>query len=34
MSHFWRKNKAEGIIPLGVINVEIFNKSGHAIPDG
>jgi hypothetical protein len=34
MSHFWRKNRAEGVIPLGVINVEIYNKSGHAIPDG
>ena len=34
MAHFWRKNKAEGIIPLGVIKVEMFNKCGHAIPDG
>ena len=34
MAHFWRKDSTEGIIPLGVINVEIFNKSGHAIPDG
>ncbi len=34
MSHFWRKDRTEGIIPLGVINVEIYNKSGHAIPDG
>jgi hypothetical protein len=34
MAHFWRKDRPEGIIPLGVINVEIYNKSGHAIPDG
>jgi hypothetical protein len=34
MSHFWRKDSVEGVIPLGVINVEIYNKSGHAIPDG
>ena len=34
MAHFWRKDKPEGIIPLGVIKVEIYNKSGHAIPDG
>ncbi len=33
-SLFWRKNKAEGIIPMGVINVEMTNKTGHAIPDG
>jgi len=34
MSHFWRKDRVEGVIPLGVINVEIYNKAGHAIPDG
>lgn len=34
MAHFWRKDSVEGVIPLGVINVEIYNKSGHAIPDG
>lgn len=34
MSFFWRKDSVEGVIPLGVINVEIYNKSGHAIPDG
>ncbi len=34
MSYFWRKNKKEGVIPLAVVNVEIFNKAGHVIPDG
>jgi len=34
MSLFWRKDSVEGVIPLGIINVEIYNKSGHAIPDG
>ena len=34
MAHFWRKDSVEGVIPLGVIKVEIYNKSGHAIPDG
>jgi hypothetical protein len=33
-SLFWRKNKAEGVLPIGVIDVEIYNKTGHAIPDG
>jgi hypothetical protein len=33
-SLFWRKNKAEGVLPIGVINVEIYNKAGHVIPDG
>ncbi|MBE0583172.1 MAG: cytochrome C, partial [Desulfofustis sp.] len=33
-SLFWRKNKAEGVVPIGVINVEIYNKAGHVIPDG
>ena len=33
-SLFWRKNKAEGVVPIGIINVEIYNKSGHGIPDG
>lgn len=33
-SLFWRKNKAEGVLPIGVVDVEIYNKSGHAIPDG
>jgi len=33
-SLFWRKNKAEGIIPLGIIDVSLYNKSGHGIPDG
>lgn len=33
-SIFWRKNKAEGVVPIGIINVEIYNKTGHVIPDG
>lgn len=33
-SLFWRKNKTEGVLPIGVIDVEIYNKTGHAIPDG
>lgn len=33
-SMFWRKNKAEGVLPIGVIDVEIYNKTGHGIPDG
>jgi hypothetical protein len=33
-SLFWRKNKAEGVIPMGIINVELKNKAGHTIPDG
>ncbi len=33
-SLFWRKNKQEGVLPIGIINVEIYNKTGHGIPDG
>ena len=33
-SLFWRKNKESGVVPIGVIDVEIYNKTGHAIPDG
>jgi hypothetical protein len=33
-SLFWRKNKEEGVVPIGVINVELYNKTGHVIPDG
>lgn len=33
-SLFWRKNKAEGVLPIGIIDVEIYNKAGHGIPDG
>jgi hypothetical protein len=33
-SIFWRKNREEGVIPIGIIDVEIYNKTGHAIPDG
>ena len=33
-SLFWRKDKKDGVIPIGVIDVEIYNKAGHGIPDG
>ncbi len=33
-SLFWRKDKASGVLPIGVIDVEIYNKTGHGIPDG
>jgi hypothetical protein len=33
-SIFWRKNKEEGVVPIGIINVELYNKTGHVIPDG
>ncbi len=33
-SLFWRKNKEEGVVPIGIVNVEIYNKTGHGIPDG
>lgn len=33
-SLFWRKNKTEGVLPIGIIDVKMYNKSGHAIPDG
>jgi len=33
-SMFWRKNKEEGVLPIGVINVELYNKTGHVVPDG
>ena len=33
-SLFWRKDKKDGVVPIGVIDVEIYNKTGHAIPDG
>jgi hypothetical protein len=33
-SLFWRKDKTDGVLPIGVIDVEIYNKTGHAIPDG
>ncbi len=34
MAYFWRKNKEEGVIPIGVVHVELYNKAGHVIPDG
>ncbi len=33
-SYFWRKNKEEGVIPMALLNVDIYNKCGHAIADG
>ncbi len=33
-SLFWRKNKTEGVLPIGIIDVEIYNKTGHGVPDG
>ena len=33
-SLFWRKNKEDGVVPIGVIDVSMYNKTGHAIPDG
>ena len=33
-SLFWRKDKEEGVLPIGIVNVEIYNKAGHGIPDG
>ena len=33
-SLFWRKNKEDGVLPIGIVNVEIYNKTGHGIPDG
>ena len=33
-SMFWRKNKAEGVVPIGIIEVSMYNKAGHVIPDG
>jgi len=33
-SLFWRKNKEDGVVPIGVLDVEIYNKAGHVIPDG
>lgn len=33
-SLFWRKDKKSGVVPIGVIDVGIYNKTGHAIPDG
>ncbi len=33
-SLFWRKNKAAGVLPIGIIDVSMYNKAGHVIPDG
>ncbi len=33
-SIFWRKNKADGVLPIGIIDVSMYNKAGHTIPDG
>ncbi len=34
MAYYWRKNKAEGVIPMAVVKIGMFNKAGHVIPDG
>lgn len=33
-SMFWRKNKEDGVVPIGIIDVSMYNKAGHVIPDG
>ncbi len=33
-SIFWRKNKEDGVVPIGIIDVSMYNKAGHVIPDG
>jgi len=33
-SMFWRKNKTEGVVPIGIIDVSMHNNAGHVIPDG
>jgi hypothetical protein len=33
-SMFWRKNKEDGVVPIGIIDVSMLNKTGHVIPDG
>jgi hypothetical protein len=33
-SIFWRKNKEDGVLPIGIIDVSMVNKTGHVIPDG
>lgn len=33
-SIFWRKNKTDGVVPIGIIDVSMYNKAGHVIPDG
>jgi len=33
-TYYWRKNKESGVLPMGVVKVELLNKSGHTIPDG
>lgn len=32
--HYWRKNKAEDVVPLATVQVELTNRTGHGIPDG
>ncbi len=34
LAYYWRKSKTEGVIPMGVVLVELTNKAGHVIPDG
>jgi hypothetical protein len=33
-SLFWRKNKKDGVVPIGVVKIDLYNKAGHVIPDG
>ncbi len=33
-TYYWRKNKAEGVVPMATVRIEMINKAGHAIPDG
>lgn len=33
-SYHWRKNKAEGVVPMALVKVALTNKTGHGIPDG
>lgn len=33
-SYYWRKSKAEGVIPMAVVRIELVNQTGHGIPDG
>jgi hypothetical protein len=33
-SLFWRKNKKDGVVPMGIVKIDLYNKAGHVIPDG
>lgn len=34
LAYYWRKNKEEGVLPMGVVKVNLTNRTGHTIPDG